>query len=160
MPSSLRPKFPTLICKFKKAIYDLKQAPRAWFHRFNSFLLPYGFPYISVDPSIYVACNGAHIVGLLLQVGDIILTGSTSTLLHSFIQLLSHHFAMKDLGDLHYFLGIQVVRSSSGLFLSQEKYVLDLLCKFQLRTVKLVKAPFVVRTTLSLHDGELLIDAS
>lgn len=130
MPSSLRPKFPTHICKFKKAIYDLKQAPRAWFHRFSSFLLSYGFPYISVGPSIFVACNGAHIVGLLLHVGDIILTGSTSTLLRSFIQLPSPHLAMKDLADLHYFLGIQVVRSSSGLFFRRRNMLLIFFVNF------------------------------
>lgn len=123
-------------------------------------LLSYVFSYSFGDPSTLVARNGTHTVVLLLYVDDIILTGSSSTLLHSFIQLLLHLFAMKDLGDLHYFLGIQVVRSSSDLFLSLDKYILDLLCKFQLRTVKLGKAPSAAGATLSLHDDELLTDRS
>jgi len=67
---------------------------------------------------MFVARNGTHIVVLLLYVDDIFLIGSCSTLLHSFIQLLSYQFALKDLGDPHYFMVIQVILSSSGLFLS------------------------------------------
>lgn len=63
---------------------------------------------------------------------------------------------MKDLGDSHYFLGVQAVRTPSTLFLCQRKYVLDLLCKFHLHTLKTVRTPIVSRTTLSLTDCELL----
>ncbi|CAH9076869.1 unnamed protein product [Cuscuta europaea] len=65
---------------------------------------------------------------------------------------------MKDLGDIHFFLGVQAVRNSSGLFLSQAKYVSDLLIRFHLHTLKSVRTPLPTRTKLSLTDGELLAD--
>ncbi|CAH9088824.1 unnamed protein product [Cuscuta epithymum] len=74
--------------------------------------------------------------------------------------LVAQHFAMKDLGDLHYFLGVQAVRSSKGLFLSQHKYMSGLLSRFHLHTLKSVRTPFATRTSLSLTDGELLVDAT
>ena len=66
---------------------------------------------------------------LLLYVDDIVLTCCSPPLVAKFISVLSSHFAMNDLGDLHYFLGVQIVRSPSGLFLSQHEYVCYLLCK-------------------------------
>ena len=110
--------FPRHICKLKRAIYGLKQAPRAWVHRFNSFLLSHGFVCSHADPSIFVARTDSHILVLLLYVDDIVLTSNSEAMLCKFITLLSTQFVMKDLGDLYYFLGIQVVRSPSGLFLT------------------------------------------
>ena len=84
--------------------------------------------------------------------------GSFLSALHSFISLLSRPFAMKDLGDLHYFLDVQVTHSSAGLFLFQYKYTSNLLRKFHMDTCKPVRTPSAARTTLSLSNGELLID--
>jgi len=86
------------VCKLKKALYGLKQAPRAWFHRFSSFLLSHGFVCSTADPFMFVLCTGSHILVLLLYVDDIILTGSSTTLLHFFISTLPNQFAMNDLG--------------------------------------------------------------
>jgi len=79
---------------------------------------------------------------------------------HSFIDILYKQFAMKYLGDLHYFLGLHVVYSPSGIFLMQQKYVHDLLYKFLFQTVKPVTTPSADPTTLSLCDGDLLTDPS
>jgi len=110
--------FPHHICKLKKAIYGRKQAPRAWFHRFSRFLLTHGFTCSPSDTSTFVYHHGSTTVILLLYVDDIILTGSSSTILHNFISVLSRQFAMKDLGDLHNFMGVQVTRTSTGIFLT------------------------------------------
>ncbi|CAH9117808.1 unnamed protein product [Cuscuta europaea] len=85
---------------------------------------------------------------------------SSSSFVMSVIHTLSLQFAMKDLGDVHYFLGIQAKRTPNGLFLSQAKYISDLLHRFHLHTVKPVRIPLPSRTTLSLTDGELLSDAT
>jgi len=77
---------------------------------------------------MFIASSGSHIVVLWLYVDDITLIDNSSSILHSFIELVSHQFAMKDVGDLHYFWGIRVVRSSSSLL--KQKYGLDLLHKF------------------------------
>ncbi|CAH9093188.1 unnamed protein product [Cuscuta epithymum] len=77
-----------------------------------------------------------------------------------FNQQAAKCFAMKDLGDLHFFLGLRASRTSTGLFLSQHKYVSDLLHRFHLHTLKPVRSPLPSRTKLSLTDGELLADAT
>ncbi|XP_049374845.1 uncharacterized mitochondrial protein AtMg00810-like [Solanum verrucosum] len=97
---------------------------------------------------------------LQLDVKNAFLHGSLNGLLDQFISRLSYQFAMKDLGNLHYFLGIQVVRSSHGLHLSQQKYISDLLLKFHMHTCKPICTPLASRTSISLLDGELLSDPS
>ena len=131
-PSSVDPPYPHHVCRLKKALYGLKQAPRAWFHRFSSFLLTHGFICSQSDPSMFIFRSSRYILVLLLYVDDIILTGSSSSLLFSFVEVLPRQFVMKDLSDFHYFLGVQVSRSYTGLFLSQHKYTTDLLRKFHL----------------------------
>ena len=109
-PSMINPKFPSHVCKLQRALYGLKQAPRAWFDRLSTFLLKYGFLCSLADPSLFVFhCSSGSLI-LLLYVDDMLLTGSDSQLLSSFIQLLHTEFAMKDLGPLHHFLGIEVTR--------------------------------------------------
>lgn len=107
---------------------------------------------------MFIYRSGPHILILLLYLDDIIITSSAPTLIYSFIDRLSHEFAMKDLGDLHYFLGVQVVRTPSSLFLSQHKYVLDLIKRFRMHTCKHVRTSVASKTSLTLLDGELLVD--
>ncbi|XP_021849191.1 uncharacterized mitochondrial protein AtMg00810-like [Spinacia oleracea] len=107
---------------------------------------------------MFIFRRGKFIVYLLLYVDDIIVTGNSAPLITKFISLLSTEFAMKDLGDLHYFLGVQAIRTSKCLFLCQKKYVHDLLLKFHLHTAKPVRTPLPSRTTLSITDGDLLSD--
>ncbi|CAH9140808.1 unnamed protein product [Cuscuta epithymum] len=159
-PGFIHPSFPHHICRLHKALYGLKQAPRAWFHRFSGFLLSHGFLQSRSDSSMFIYCQGSHRVYILLYVDDILITGNSSSLVQSIIRLLSQTFAMKDLGDLHFFLGIQTVRTPTGIFLSQQKYISDLLRRFHLHTVTPVRTPLPTRTTLSLTDGELLADGT
>ncbi|CAH9146417.1 unnamed protein product [Cuscuta epithymum] len=156
----IHPQFPHHVCRLRKAIYGLKQAPRAWFHRFSSFLLTHNFVCSKSDNSLFIYRHGQSVMYLLLYVDDIIITGNSPSLVSSFITCIASHFAMKDLGDLHYFLGVQAVRNSKGVFLSQQKYVSDLLLRFHLHTLKSVRTPVATRTSLSLTDGELLADAT
>ena len=88
----------THVCKLKKALYGLKQALRAWFDRFSAFLLKYGFFCSLANPSLFIFHSNLGTLILLLYVDDILLTGSSTALISTFIQLLSSEFAMKDLG--------------------------------------------------------------
>ena len=121
------PNFPDKVCRLNKSLYGLKQAPRAWFQRFATYIASIGFIGSKSDSSLFIYRRGADMAYLLLYVDDIILTTSSSTLLHSLIASLRTKFSMTDMGDLHYFLGISVKRSKDCLFLSQEKYALELL---------------------------------
>ncbi|CAH9063661.1 unnamed protein product [Cuscuta epithymum] len=156
----IHPSFPNHVCRLKKALYGLKQAPRAWFHRFSGFLLTHGFSQSKSDSSMFVFRRGSEVVYVLLYVDDILITGSSISFVRHIIQSLSTQFAMKDLGDIHFFLGLQTRRTPKGLFISQQKYISDLLRRFHLHTVKPVRTPLPSRTTLSLTDGELLTDAT
>ena len=88
--------------------FGLKQAPRAWFQRFASFIASVGFIGSKSGSSLFVYRRGADMDYLLLYVDDIIMTSSSSTLLHSLIASLRTEFSMADMGNLHYFLGISV----------------------------------------------------
>ncbi|RVX04761.1 Retrovirus-related Pol polyprotein from transposon RE1 [Vitis vinifera] len=115
-PGYTDPQFPQHVCRLKCALYGLKQAPRAWFHRFSSFLLKLGFHSSQADSSLFVYHSSLGTVYLLLYVDDMIITGSTPSLVHTFITRLSNEFSMKDLGDLHYFLGVEHLFAEGTLF--------------------------------------------
>ncbi|XP_019055175.1 PREDICTED: uncharacterized protein LOC109115497 [Nelumbo nucifera] len=98
------------------------------------------------------------IICVLVYVDDIIVTGNKLSAVQSLISDLSQCFALKDLGDLQFFLGIQVSHSSGCLFLSQRQYLIDLLQKAELADAKAMKTPLVASSSLSRTDGDLLPD--
>lgn len=91
----------------------------AWFQRFATHLCKLGFVPAKSDSSLFVLHQGTTEAHLLLYVDDIILAASTPTLLHRIIEQLRREFAMKDLGPVHFFLGIQVRQTDAGFFLCQ-----------------------------------------
>ncbi|KAK1661183.1 hypothetical protein QYE76_049342 [Lolium multiflorum] len=116
---------PDHVCRLHKSLYGLKQAPRAWYHRFASYIATLGFVASATDTSLFVLHSAAHTAYLLLYVDDIIVTASSTSFLEGLLARLHSEFAMTDLGDLHYFLGMKVSRSSAGLFLSQRHSASD-----------------------------------
>ena len=111
--------YPNHVCKLHKSLYGLKQAPRAWFERFTSYLLTIGFTASTADPSLFVFRQGSILLYLLLYVDDIILTGNSTAAITSLITQLAATFELKDLGPLHYFLGLQIEYGSDCLFVHQ-----------------------------------------
>jgi hypothetical protein len=101
--------FPSHVCKLHKSLYGLKQASRAWYTRLA----------FKVDTSLFILSDGTNIFYFLVYVNDILLTGSNSVMLHHLIQLLSFKFKLRDLGAIHYFLGIKVQSTGMGLILRQ-----------------------------------------
>ncbi|GKE82236.1 ribonuclease H-like domain-containing protein, partial [Tanacetum coccineum] len=102
-------------------------AHRAWFQRFACYALRVGFSSSRCDSSLFIYQNGSEVAYLLIYVDDIVLTASSTNLLRRIISSLYKEFDMTDLGALNYFLGISVTRDSTGMFLSQKKYALELL---------------------------------
>ena len=141
---------------FGKALYGLKQAPRAWYLELKTFVCSLGFLNSVADMSVFVYINGAQIVYCLVYVDDIIVTGSSQTLVMAFINALSQRFSLKDPTDLVYFLGIEATRTSQGLRLMQHKYIYDLLCKMQMLDAKPVSTPMATHLKLSLNSGTAL----
>jgi hypothetical protein len=119
--------FATPNYRLHKSLYGLKQAPRAWYTRLSDFLISISFTASKVDTFLFILFIGDNIFYLLVYVDDILLTGSNSAMLHRLIQLLSSEFKLRDLGAVHYFLGIKVQPTTMGLMLCQHKYILNIL---------------------------------
>jgi hypothetical protein len=151
---------PDHVCLLDKSLYGLKQAPRAWFDRFAKFMSTLGFIAARSDPSLFVLHSGNNTAYLLLYVDDIVLTASSVALLQQLQHRLFAEFSMKDLGPLHYFLGISVTRSKDGFFLSQRKYANELLDRANMSSCKSVTTPVDTRAKLSSSDGQPVDDPS
>ncbi|XP_074266651.1 uncharacterized protein LOC141589930 [Silene latifolia] len=145
---------PDYVCKLNRALYGLKQAPRAWYQRFASYISCLGFISSKCDSSLFICHTPTHMAYLLLYVDDIILTASSPDFLHAIIRDLSTEFAMTDLGPLHYFLGISVTTTPTGLFLSQSKYIAEILERARMRNCKPCATPVDTKAKLSGDSGE------
>jgi hypothetical protein len=121
------PAHPDLVCRLHKSLYGLKQAPWAWYNRFATYLTTPGFIEAKSNTSLFIFHHGSDTVYLLLYIDDIILTASSTKLVHRTISALQREFTMKDLGLLHHFLGITIERCPDGMFLHQCSYTLDIL---------------------------------
>jgi len=146
---------PSHICKLNKAIYGLKQAPRAWYDKLKDTLLRWGFQNTKSDSSLFVLRENGHIILLLIYVDDIIITRSNNKSLETFITQLNIVFSLKDLGLLHYFLGIEVHRDDGGMYLKQTKYIRDLLKKFNMEKASSCPTPMVTGKQFTAK-GELI----
>ena len=94
----------------------------------------------------------------LVYVDDIVLTGNCTSFLNNFVTLLSKRFSLKDLGNLHHFLGIEVISTHQGMFLSQHRHISDLLTTFHMDGAKDVVTPLSSTESLTLEDGSSKID--
>jgi hypothetical protein len=112
------------------------------------------------DPNVYTKKVGSHLIILVLYVDDLILTGSDSKLLNHVKTSLKNKFEMTDLGFLHYFLGLQVLQTNEGIFLSQSKYACDLLRHFHMDDCKPTPSPFQFGVKLTATCTSPEVDAT
>ncbi|KAH9699463.1 retrovirus-related pol polyprotein from transposon RE1 [Citrus sinensis] len=124
------------ICKLNKALYGLKQAPRAWYEKLKGCLTTWQFLNSKADTSLFIKHDTRGLIIVLIYVDDILVTGPDSALLEDFIVKLSQTFALKDLGLVAYFLGVEVSYFDEGMHLSQTKYIKDLLSKASMENCK------------------------
>ncbi|XP_074313420.1 uncharacterized protein LOC141648591 [Silene latifolia] len=153
-------RFPDHVCLLRKSLYGLKQAPRAWYKRFADFVTSIGFRNSKCDHSLFIYKDGNSLAYLLLYVDDIILTTSSDTLRLSIMSRLRNEFAMKDLGLLHYFLGIAVSRRGKSMFLSQSKYANEIIEKAGMSMCKPCSTPVDTKPKLSSTCDQPCSDAS
>ncbi|KAM0970850.1 hypothetical protein ACFX13_019125 [Malus domestica] len=125
-----------VVCKLHKAIYVLEQSPRAWYAKLSSILEKVRLLQANVDSSLFVRTGTSGKLLVLIYVNDLSITGDNATEIEALKLSLSQTFAINDLGRLKYFLGIEMATSSNGLFLHQQKYVLDLLQKVKMLNCK------------------------
>ena len=129
------------VCRLHKAIYGLKQSPRAWFGKFSEVVLKFGLRHCHSDHSVFSYTSDRGKILLIVYVNDIIITRDDKQGIDDLKRYLQNSFRTKDLGKLRYFLGIEVARSKEGISLSQRKYVLDILEETGLIGSKPVETP-------------------
>jgi histone deacetylase 1/2 len=112
------PRAPHYVCRLDKALYGLKQAPRAWYSRLSSKLCMLGFTPSKADTSLFLFNKSGITIFVLVYVDDIIVTSSSSYAISALLQDLNENFAIKDLGELHFFLGIEVKKVNNSLLLT------------------------------------------
>ena len=151
---------PHFVCNLQKALYGLRQAPRAWFQKLHVALVEFGFQPSRTDTSLFVYNSATDILVLLIHIDDVLVTGSNSSLTSQLLTYLHNRFSLRHLGTVSYFLGIQVTQHGDILHLTQQKYIQDLLQKTQMVDTKPASTPGASGRTLSQHDGLPLSDPS
>lgn len=117
------------VYRLRHALYGLKQAPHAWFERFVSVIQAAGFSPSEHDPALFIHLSPRGRTLLLLYVDDMLITGDDVDHISHVKRHLNEQFQMTDLGPLSYFLGIEVLHSAKGYYLSQPKYIQDLIVR-------------------------------
>ncbi|CAL2241350.1 unnamed protein product [Prunus armeniaca] len=142
------------VFKLRKALYGLKQSPRAWYSHINSYFEKNGFQKCPYEHTLYIKNNsqGSFMI-VSLYVDDLIFTGSNLDMLNEYKLSMMREFEMTNLGELHYFLGIEVYQSKKGIFISQESYAKEVLKKFRMENANPISTPCVTGLKLS-KDGE------
>lgn len=140
------------VCRLIKSLYSLRQASHQWFAKLSSALLSIGFNHSHHDHSLFIKQQSTNITILLIYVDDVILTSNSMDEIYSVKQFLHKFFQIKDLGDLKYFLGLEVSRSKLGIYLCQRKYALDILFNTSMLASKLA-------STSMIKDSKLLYDS-
>ena len=143
-------KFSNYVYRLDKALYGLKQAPRAWYNTFSQFLLESGFSRGKIDNTLFIRKVKADIILVQIYVDDIIFGSSNDKLCKRFSKLMTSRYEMSMMGELTYFLGLQVKHTTDGIFINQGKYVTDLLKKFSLVDYSPMKTPMATSIKLDV----------
>ena len=160
VPPGLAVENPKLVCRLQRSLYGLKQASRQWFTKLSSFLVSHGFQQSNSDHSLFLKLTRSVTTILLVYVDDIILTGKIILEIQDITTLLDQEFKIKDLGDLKFFLGLEIARTTDGIHLCQRKYALDILSDSGMLGCKPHSTPMDYSMKLQMNSGNSLSDES
>ncbi|GKB30763.1 putative ribonuclease H-like domain-containing protein [Tanacetum coccineum] len=146
------PEFPDRVYKVEKALYGLHQAPRAWYETLSTYLLDNGFQRGQIDKTLFIKRVKSDILLVQVYVDDIIFGSTKKELCTEFEKLMHKKFQMSSMGELTFFLRLQVTQKDDGIFISQDKYVDEILKKFGFLTVKTTSTP--IETSKPLMKDE------
>ena len=147
---------PTKVCKLLKSLYGLKQAPRQWFAKLSTALKDFGFQQSKSDYSLFTKLQDTNFTAILVYVDDLLIGGNDMQCIEDTKAFLSSQFYMKDLGSLRYFLGLEIDATAQGYFISQKKYLQDILSSYHMSSCKPLKLPMDSHMKLSSHSGDPL----
>lgn len=146
------------VCRLKKALYGLRQAPRQWFSKLSITLKSMDYKQSKAYYSLFSYTRNNNITVVLVYVDDILISGDSQGDIAALKQLLCQNFHMKDMGTPRYFLGLEIDRSNAGFFVSQKKYTIDLLKEFGMQNVTPLKLPMDAHLKLTPDKGDSLSD--
>ncbi|GJS77553.1 putative ribonuclease H-like domain-containing protein [Tanacetum coccineum] len=147
-PGFLDPKYPQKVYKVVKALYGLHQAPRAWYATLSTFLLKNGYKRGTIDKTLFIKKDKHDIILVQVYVDDIIFGSTKKSWCDEFEALMKSRFQMSSMGELTFFLGLQVKQKEDGIFISQDKYVAEILKKFDFVNVKTASTPIKTQKPL------------
>ena len=150
--------FPDQVYKLDKALYGLKQAPRAWYDRLSKFLLSHGYSRGKIDNTLFFKNKEKGLLIVQIYVDDIIFGATNKSLTKEFAILMSNEFEMSMMGELNYFLGLQIKQTPGGTWIHQQKYVKELLKRFKMDDAKPIDTPIAPATKLDLEGTSSAVE--
>ena len=149
------PKHPDKVYRLDKALYGLHQAPRAWYDTLSTYLLNHDFIRGTIDKTLFIKKEKKAILLVQIYVDDIIFGSTQDKMCKDFEELMHQRFKMSSMGELTFFLGLQVKQQQTGIFISQSKYVNDILNKFGFKDAKVASTPMETHKSLTADlEGE------
>ncbi|GJS26411.1 putative ribonuclease H-like domain-containing protein [Tanacetum coccineum] len=149
------PDFPDRVYKVEKVLYRLHQAPGAWYETFSTYLLDNEFQRGKINKTLFIKRYKGNILLVQVYVDDIIFGSTKKELCNALEKLMHEKFQMSFMGELTFFLGLQVQQKKDGIFISQDKYVGEILKKFRFTKVKTVSTPMETqKPLLKDEDGK------
>ncbi|GJV03179.1 putative ribonuclease H-like domain-containing protein [Tanacetum coccineum] len=157
-PGFVDPDHPTKVYKVVKALYGLHQAPRAWYATLSTFLEKHGYKRGTIDKTLFIKRDKKDIMLVQVYVDDIIFGSTNKSWCDEFEALMKSRFQMSSMGELTFFLGLQVKQNKGGIFISQDKYVAEILKKFDLVNVKAAITPMETKVPLTKDEEAFDVD--
>ncbi|GJX49122.1 putative ribonuclease H-like domain-containing protein, partial [Tanacetum coccineum] len=157
-PGFVDPKYPKKVYKVVKALYGLHQAPRAWYATLSTFLLKNGYRRGTIDKTLFIKKDKKDIMLVQVYVDDIIFGSTKKSWCDEFEALMKSRFQMSSMGELTFFLGLQVKQKEDGIFISQDKYVAEILKKFDFASVKTASTPIETQKPLVKDEEAADVD--
>ncbi|GJS95910.1 retrovirus-related pol polyprotein from transposon TNT 1-94 [Tanacetum coccineum] len=154
----VNPDHPTHVYRLKKALYSLKQAPRAWYNTLSRFLMDNKFSKGVVDPILFTQKTGKHILLVQIYVDDVIFASTDPKACDIFSNEMSSKFQISMMGQMLFFLGLQVSQNPGGIFINQSKFTLEILKEFGMDSCDPVDTPMVDRLKLDEDPLGILVD--
>ncbi|GJW32267.1 retrovirus-related pol polyprotein from transposon TNT 1-94 [Tanacetum coccineum] len=149
---------PNYVYRLKKALYGLKQAPKAWYDRLKAFLIKHNYSMGMVDNTLFTKKKDSNLIIVQIYVDDIIFGSTCQEMCDDFAKIMHDEFEMSMMGELNFFLGLQIKQLDDGIFFNQSKYIKEMLKKFGLEDSKPIKTPMSTETKLTRDEEGESID--
>ncbi|GKA24961.1 retrovirus-related pol polyprotein from transposon TNT 1-94 [Tanacetum coccineum] len=140
---------PNHVYRLKKALYELKQAPKAWYNRLKAFLIKHDYTMGMVDNTLFTKKKTFEIIIIQIYIDDIIFGLTCQELCDDFAKIMHDEFEMSMMGELNFFLGLQIKQLEYCIFFNQSKYIKEMLKKFGLEDFKPMKTPMSTEMKLT-----------